>query len=324
MFRTKINITPVKDKINLKDKVFSIGSCFAVNTGEKLKSFKFSVLVNPFGVVFNPVSVFRSIAMSLNNEPLNIDSIIQNQGIYQHFDLHSDVSADRKENLIRNFEERKKRAGQHLLESRVILITLGTAVVYVWKKTGRIVANCHKIPAGEFEKRLLDVDEIVSGFNDLYGMIKKYNPDVRFVLSVSPVRHIRDGFVTNSVSKSILRLSAEKIASKFDHTSYFPSFEIMMDDLRDYRFYNRDMLHPSPEGIDYIWKQFKLAYFDDQTNRFCDGWAKVIRDVEHKPYYPESEAYKDFLGNALARLKQFEDLVDIEPEYRMLHDRMNE
>ncbi len=322
MFRTKINIAPVENKINLKDKVYSIGSCFAVNTGEKLNTYKFGILVNPFGVVFNPISVFRSIAMCLDEEPLDKASFIRQQGIFQHFDLHSDVSAEEKDDLIRNFEERKELAKQHLIDSRIILITFGTAVVYEWKKTGRIVANCHKIPAEEFEKRLLDVDEIVRGFNALYRMILKYNSRARFVLSVSPVRHIRDGFVTNSVSKSILRLSAEKIVNQFDHVSYFPSFEIMMDDLRDYRFYDRDMLHPSQEGIDYIWQQFKLTYFDDQTNRFCDGWEKVMRDISHKPYYPASEAHQDFLKKALARLKLFEKLVDIEPEYQMLQGRM--
>ena len=324
MFRTEINIAPVEDKINLKDKVYSLGSCFAVNTGKKLRTYKFSVLVNPFGVLFNPVSVFRTIAMCLGEEPLDTVSFIRHQGIFQHFDLHSDVSAEKREDLIRNFEERRQLARKHLIDSQVILITFGTAVVYEWKKTGRIVANCHKIPAEEFEKRLLDVDEIVSGFNVLNRMILKYNPTVRFVLSVSPVRHIRDGFVTNSVSKSILRLSTEKIVNRFDHVSYFPSFEIMMDDLRDYRFYDSDMLHPSQEGIDYIWQQFMRAYFDDQTNHFCDGWEKVMRDISHKPYHPASEAHQEFLKKALARLKQFDDLVDTEPEYQMLHEGMKE
>ena len=314
MFRTELNIVPVKNKIRLKDKIFSIGSCFAVNTGQKMKEFKFDVLVNPFGTVFNPVSAFRAIAMGFYTEPLDEASYIKSQGIYLHFDLHSDISALTRKELREKFERERQRAKKFLQDAGVVMITLGTAMVYEWKTTGRIVANCHKVPAGEFRKRLLTVKEIVDGFGVIHRMFAKHNPYARFVLSVSPVRHIRDGFTANSLSKSILRLAASRIVSGFAGVTYFPSFEIMMDDLRDYRFYERDMLHPSEVAVDYIWEKFKTAYFDEETLNFCAEWGKVLKDIAHRPFHPESDEHRQFLKKALRRLEQFKGMVDISEE----------
>ncbi len=322
MFRTELNIVPAEYKINLKDKIFSIGSCFAANTGQKMKDFKFDVLINPFGTLFNPVSVFRAIEMGMYAEPLDEASYIQSQGVYLHFDLHSDISALSRKELREKFELKRKLSKQFIQDVRVLIITLGTAVVYEWKETGRIVANCHKVPAGEFRKRILTVKEIVEGFNSVYRLLARHNPYIHFVISVSPVRHIREGFITNSLSKSVLRLASARIVSGFKHVSYFPSYEIMMDDLRDYRFYGRDMLHPSETAIDYIWEKFKIAYFDAETLKFCKEWGKVMKDIAHRPYHPESKEHQQFLRNALGRLEQFKGMVDVEKERRKLREQL--
>lgn len=322
MFRTELNIAPAENKINLKDKIFSTGSCFAVNTGRILKDFKFDVLINPFGTLFNPVSVFRTIGMGLHVESLDEASYVRSKGICMHFDLHSHISAPTKEDLRGKFETKRKLAKKYLQDARLLMVTLGTAVVYEWEKTGRVVANCHKIPAGEFHKRMLTTEEIVEGFSTAYQLLSKHNPDVRFILSVSPVRHIRDGFINNSLSKSILRVAASRIVSRFERADYFPSFEIMMDDLRDYRFYDRDMLHPSVEAIDYIWEKFRITYFDEETLRFCKGWEQVRKDLAHRPFHARSENHQKFLRAALKRLEKFEVLVDVAPERRMFQEQM--
>jgi hypothetical protein len=324
MFRTEINIEAVRNRINLKDKIFSIGSCFAVNTGRKLEEYKFDILVNPFGTLFNPVSVFRAIEMGMFAEPLDEASYLQTQGVFLHFDLHSDISGLTRKELREKFEKKRQQAKRFLQDAGVVMITLGTAVVYEWKETGRIVANCHKVPGGEFRKRLLTVREIVEGFGSVHRLLSRHNPYIRFVVSVSPVRHIRDGFIINSQSKAILRLAVARMVAGFKNVSYFPSYEIMMDDLRDYRFYDRDMLHPSEEAIDYIWDKFRTAFLDDETLQFCKEWEKVKKDLAHRPYHPESKEHRQFLSKALKRLEQFQGTVDIEEERRQLRTQLGE
>ena len=322
MFRTPVIPGKSAEKIKLGQSLLLIGSCFSVHIGQKLTENKFNALTNPFGVIYNPVSIFKLLGNAILENPIDEKFIIKNQGIYRHYDFHSDISATDKNELLSLIGEAYKYSKIYLLNSRWIIITLGTAIVYRHKKLHAIVGNCHKIPSGEFNKERLQPEEILNAFATFYTGLKKVNDQFNIILTVSPVRHIKDSLETNNLSKSILRYACEIISETYDNVQYFPSYEIMMDDLRDYRFYETDMLHPNAQAIDYIWEAFQHSYFNDETIGFVKDWRKIRNALQHKPFYPDSEEHQQFIRNTIQQLKIFSEKVDITSELKILENQL--
>lgn len=320
IFRTPVKAGQSAEKISLKTPILTVGSCFSDAIGQRLIRNKFTVLTNPFGNIYNPISIHK---LLLSREAPSERSIVHHNGVFNSFDFHSDFAATTQAELLENIAHVQKSTAAFVTTARWIIITYGTAFVYEKKDNNAIVANCHKMPATSFSKRLLSVKEIVDDFTVLYSEIKKANPQINFILTVSPVRHLKDSLELNSVSKAVLRLATHEITGKLHGVQYFPSFEIMMDDLRDYRFYSSDMIHPTIDAENYIWKNFSDRFFDSQTRKFIDTWNNILGDLSHKPFHPHTEQHQQFLKKLLSKLETVKNLVDVGPELNAVKSQFN-
>lgn len=294
MFQTNVEIPPTDLTITYGDRIMTLGSCFAENIGGKMKQLYFDTEINPFGVLYNPVSISNSINMLIEPRPFTEVDLFQNRGLWQSFSHSSFFSATTAEKCLEAINERFDAAVDFLRETNFLVITFGTAWVYEEAKGGRVVSNCHKLPASSFIRRRLTVDEIVSDYSELVTRIKTLYPRLQIIFSVSPIRHWKDGAHGNNVSKSTLLLAIDALQNEFDHVHYFPAYEIQLDELRDYRFYASDMLHPSDVAVDYIWQRFSETYFDEATNRTKKELEQLQGDLSHRPLFPNSEEYEKF------------------------------
>lgn len=303
---TPVNITKSIAKVNYKDDILLLGSCFAQNIGDKLNEHLFNVTINPHGILFNPLSIAHGINDLLANKVYNQNHLQQREDIwfsYNHHGAFSNISLDQCLSSINN-----QIVGglQAIKNAKTIVITFGTAWVYRLKETNEIVANCHKMPATLFNKELVNANQIVEVYLTLLKEIKVINPAVNIVFTVSPVRHIKDGVVENSLSKATLLTAVHELIAKVNHTSYFPSYELMIDELRDYRFYKEDLIHPSQQAVDYIWNKFKNSHFDKDTLNFTEKVSKLKRELYHKPLQPNSKAAMAFKEGLQKRVGEFE------------------
>jgi hypothetical protein len=321
-FRTPISFDTSWQKISLNKPIFTLGSCFSDVIGEKLQQHKFQVLTNPFGVVFNPISLHKLIRQSIDNQMFNQELLIENQQRFFHYDFHSEVNAGVGEELIRKIQNLLKQSHNFLQQTQYLIITYGTAFVYQLLDNQLIVNNCHKQSAKLFQKRLLSTEEIVIDFAQMYEIIKVNFPQINILLTVSPVRHIKDTLPLNSVSKAILRYACHQIITQFPEIYYFPSYEIMMDDLRDYRFYKADMIHPNEMAEEYIWRQFTQQLLDDNTQKFIQNWQKIRQALNHRPFHPQSIAHQKFLQNTLNELERLAQQVDVKQEINFIHNQI--
>src|SRR5688500_6766060 len=255
-FRTALNVTPARLQMQLTDKILTQGSCFSTAIGQRLVAYKIRTVVNPFGVIYNPESIHRALSYSIFNEPVPDHTFVQHQEIFLNYNFHSELSSADKGDLSSKLANTIGATHYFLRDAQWMLLTYGTAWAYHRKDTGEVVANCHKLPSGMFTRSLMSVEGILNSFRTFYEQLKKFNPTIRIILTISPVRHLKDTLELNSVSKSVLRVACHDIAATFDDVEYFPAYEIQLDDLRDYRFYKPDMLHPTTEAEDYIWEKF--------------------------------------------------------------------
>jgi len=322
MFRTPVTPEPSIEKIELRNSLLLSGSCFSEHIGQKLSEYKFDNLTNSFGVIYNPVSICKLLVNAILEKPVDEQLIIKNQGIYRHYDFHSDISALNIKELLSQIDEAYKYTKIYLLKSEWIIMTFGTSIVYHHKKLKDIVSNCHKVPAREFDKKWIQPDDILSAFTTFYDTLKKVNEHFNIILTVSPVRHIKDSLQTNSISKSILRYACHTLSETYENVQYFPSYEIMLDDLRDYRFYEADMLHPNASAIEYIWDKFQQCYFDSKTNEFIQEWKKIRNALLHRPFHPASKDHQQFIKNTIKQLKKFSQQVDISKELKNLEKQL--
>ena len=322
MFRTPVMPVKSTEKIKLDQSLLLTGSCFSEHIGQKLHDYKFNSLTNPFGVTYNPISIFKLLQQALEQKPVERSHIIKNQGIYRHYDFHSDISALNEDDLIVNIKKAYQLCSQYIRQSEWIIITFGTAMVYRHKQLNDIVGNCHKIPAKEFERELLKPETILNAFKTFYETLKKNKAGFNIIITVSPVRHLKDTLELNSLSKSILRMVCARLSEAYDNVQYFPAYEIMMDDLRDYRFYDADMLHPNDQAINYIWEVFQKSYFSDETIHFIRKWETIRNALQHRPFYPESEEHQRFIRNTIQQLKVLSTKVDIKAELDILEKQL--
>lgn len=296
LFRTEIPITKSDFPIDYHSKVLLLGSCFAENIGDKFNYYKFQTTVNPFGIIFNPVSLEKLIKRAVEKNYFNESDIFYHNDLWHCYQVHSELSNTNKEAFLESINSVIESINQQIKELTHCFITLGTSWVYRFNTTREIVANCHKVPQKEFTKELLPTQQIEESLQNIVALIHSVNPDVKFVFTVSPVRHIKDGFFENNVSKGNLFSAIQNILShRAESRCYFPSYEIVLDELRDYRFYNEDMLHPNQQAVDYIWGKFSFSFFSEETLKVLKEVEAIQKGLAHRPLNPNNEAYQKFL-----------------------------
>lgn len=279
--RTEIDIKPANVKVGYDSKVFFIGSCFAEDIGKKFSDGKMKVLVNPFGVLYNPLSVAASLELIMEGREFTGDDLYYFNNKYLSFYHDTSFSSRNRDKSLEEINRSIKAAHGFMAEASFLFITFGTARVYRWKEDKRVVANCHKIPADRFTRQLLEPGDIVSRWLGILEKLQDYNSGLNIVFTVSPVRHLKDGAHGNQLSKSTLILAINSLLSLRNQLSYFPSYEILLDDLRDYRFYKQDMAHPSETAVAYIWDKFKDCYFTPATRVLYDRLVKITEATRH-------------------------------------------
>ena len=322
-FRTEIEPVDAGFKINLCDKVMTVGSCFSEVMGNRLSENKLNCLCNPFGTVFNPSSIFKLLRHSLSKQPVYRHLFVEGaDSNWNHYDFHSRFNADSRIALENELSAVYEEVFQTLRTCNVLIITLGAASVYELRANNQVVANCHKQPQQLFNKRLLTLKEIQRDFQQFYDILRMVNSRAKIILTVSPVRHTRDGLKTNSVSKSILRTACHLIEQENQNVSYFPSYEIMMDDLRDYRFYKPDLIHPNEMAEQYIFERFAETHFSPELNNFVAEWQQIRNSLSHRPFRKESPAHQTFLNKLLDKLNHYKEHVNLSSEIEEVRSQL--
>lgn len=322
MFRTPIAPFNSRFKINHQNSLLAIGSCFSETIGSRLKNNKFDIAINPYGTLFNPLSIFNVLEMGLTESMLPEHTIVKQNDVFLSHSLHSSIKAESVKALQEQVQQTNASVSARLKTADVLILTLGSAWVYEMKTTDQLVANCHKVPQKQFNKRLLNIEEVVAAFFDIKEQIEAVNPKIQFVFTVSPVRHTKDTLPLNAVSKSTLRLICHYLEEMAENVSYYPSFEIMMDDLRDYRFFEKDMIHPNEQAIDYIWEHFGNAFFTKQTQTLIKKWAKLQQALSHKPFNPESASHQKFVQKTIQKLEAISGNLPVSKEIEQLKQQL--
>ncbi len=305
-FRTVIKPVLYDFKISYKTKMMFIGSCFTENIGRKLEEQKFDIKVNPFGIVYNPISVSDELDMISEEKYFTDKDLINYDGYFHSLYHHGKFSGRDKSDVLENINNEINKSHKFLKETDVIFLTFGTSWVYEYIERKQIAANCHKIPSNYFNKRLLSVNEIFLHFKKTIKKLRKINSDLKIFFSVSPVRHLKDGFSENFLSKSILRVAIEKLSVFFSEIYYFPSYEILTDDLRDYRFYDKDLVHPNETASDYIYDFFGKTFFSGDTIKISEKIKKILKAKNHRFFDIDSQQTKDFVSKQLKEIEVIE------------------
>ncbi len=305
-FRTQIPIRKSDFPIDYNSRIMSFGSCFAENMSDKFEYFKFQNTVNPFGIIFNPVSIDKLINRIVNKIEFTENDIFFHNDLWHCYEVHSELSNSNKEEFLIELNQLIDSTKKQITKSTHFIITLGTSWVYRNIKSNEIVANCNKVPQKEFSKELLSVETIQKSIQNVIELIQKVNPNCNFIFTVSPVRHIKDGFVENTLSKAHL-IAAIHSTYNLKHMAYFPSYEIMMDELRDYRFYAEDMLHPNQVAVDYIWERFSGNYIADESQKVMEEVDSIQKSLSHRPFNPNSESHQKFLKNLNQKIQTLQN-----------------
>jgi hypothetical protein len=322
-FRTEIQPSPSIININHQQEILLAGSCFAENIGRKLEQSKFTTVINPLGIAFNPISLHRLLGFSVKDS--DAIGLERNSDCFFHFDFHSDLNT-LTENQFRTKIKQQATVNYNALKnSEILIISYGTAWVYEKLSDNQLVNNCHKVSGSNFKKRLLSVEEIVQSWRDLKLVFENHLSRFKqIIFTVSPIRHWKDGFRQNQLSKSVLHLAVNQICETNENCNYFPSYELLMDDLRDYRFYEKDLLHPSSEAIDYIWQKFSDCYFSAETAEINSVIEKFSNSLTHKAFQPKSALHAQFLEKLQKELQAFQKKhsISYEKELRRISEEL--
>lgn len=310
-FRTQIPISKTNNPIDYNSKIISIGSCFAENMAEKFDYFKFQNETNPFGIIFNSVSIEKIISRIIKKEFYTEKDVFFYNERWHSYEVHSDLSNSDRQELLETLNKAISETYKNLKEATHIIITYGTSWIYRNTESDQIVANCHKVPQKQFSKELLSVEVIQKSIQNTIDLIQVLNPDINFIFTVSPVRHIKDGFAENQLSKSHLFAGLHQVLkthnSEFITHNYFPSYEIMMDELRDYRFYAEDMLHPNQVAIDYIWHKFSENYISEDSISTMQEVSEIQKSLRHRSFNPDSEQHQKFLAKLQQKISSIQE-----------------
>ena len=320
---TEISIPKSPSPISHSSKILSMGSCFAQTIGQKMLDSKLDILVNPFGTIFHPNAIADLLEAGISGNQPDENLISERDGLFFHYSAHSDLVGNSKKELLEKLNLKTKLTGEYLKTGTHLILTLGTAWVYEFKKTQTLVANCHKQPSDFFQKRLLSLDEMKMSLKNLFSKLSAFNPNLKIVLTLSPVRHIKDGIPGNQLSKSLLRVLCSDLEKESENLSYFPAYEIMMDELRDYRFYKSDLIHPSEQAENYIWDKWAGALFTPLTQKKVNQISKIKTELNHRPLNPKSEAHRKFLQNLMQKLEQLNTEIDFSKEIEVTKQNLN-
>jgi hypothetical protein len=294
-FRLTFPVAPLEPAFEYRDQLLLMGSCFAEEMGEKLQQHLFPALLNPHGILYNPISITKAVHSYLDNKQYTEADLFMHNDLWHSWDHHSRFSALTPAAVLDNINAAQEQAAICLSKARWLVITLGSAHAYVLKETGQLVANCHKVPMSAFYKKLLTVDEIITALDNMMHRHFFRNRDINILFTVSPVRYARDGVVENNLSKAILLQVVHQLVNKFDRLFYFPAYELVIDDLRDYRFYKDDLLHPNETAVNYVWEHFVNSCVHPNSQQLLKTIQELNRARQHKPFNPESPQHQQFL-----------------------------
>ena len=315
-FITPIQIPPSTIRIGYEHRTMILGSCFAEAIGQRLSDLLFPVDLNPFGILYNPDSIAAAIRRLMDGNLFTADELTRYDDLYHSLLHHGSFSAPTAEECLERINARLSAGAEFLAAADRIIVTFGTSYVYRWKGTGAVVGNCHKMPDSYFRRERLSVDKAVHRWNLLLDSMVRRRPEVKWIFTVSPVRHLRDSAHENNLSKSVLHLIIEKLISLYPTiANYFPAYELMMDELRDYRFYAEDMCHPSPAAVHYISDRFESTYMDAKTRAWLRRAEALHRDLQHRPIHPDGEAHRRFLVQTKLKLKQLRAELPTPPTF---------
>jgi hypothetical protein len=326
-FRTIVEIQLSRKKITYSSAMLFMGSCFSDTMGEKMESLKFQVSTNPFGVLFNPASIADNLRILVENKPFTPDRLYFYNGQWISFNHYTGYSHPDQEKCLERINRSLVSSASVLKKAGFLFLTFGTAWVYSFNETGTIAANCHKLPSSAFTRYLLEPDDIIRMYNDLLLQLRNFNPELTVVFTLSPVRHWKDGAVNNQKSKAILHYAIDKITEHNPGVLYFPAYEIYMDELRDYRFYASDMLHPSESGVGYVWEKFVETYLDPGTLPLMKEVQSLLNASGHRPVNRDDPSYRLFLQtsiDAMNRLSEIHPFLDFRPEREWMENQLKD
>ncbi len=309
IFRTIIETEPSSFELRHEDAVTLVGSCFTEHIGTRMRQAKFDCVMNPCGISYNPVSIAQMLAAAANGSPSDTDKMIERDGAFYHYDYHSSIVAEQAADLREKIQDVQHLCRSYLEKSATCFISLGTSIVHRLKSTGAIVSNCHKMPQALFEQNFLSHQEILSAVEQMISNAKAINPDIKIIFTVSPVRHTRHGLVANQRSKAALISCIHSVIDQSNDCHYFPSYEILQDDLRDYRFYSHDMIHPSAAAVDYIWAYLIDTSCSDQTKTLLKKINQINTRLHHRPLRDNPAKRRPFLEKLLADMQTLESEV---------------
>lgn len=307
--QTKVDIETPPFLVDYKSRLMLLGSCFAGNMGEKLQYFKFRADVNPCGIVYNPCSVANVLKLLLSGRQFTSDDLLQNDRKWVSLYHHGSFSSESQDDCLHNINERLAESAENLKNTDILMLTFGTAWVYRFKQTGEIVSNCHRFPSGVFDRFRLTVGDIVKEYTELIGDLRKQNPALQIIFTVSPIRHWKDGANGNQLSKATLLLAIDEICRCLKNVYYFPSYEIVMDELRDYRFYAEDMLHVSDLTVNYIWECFKDICLAPDTRFLMERIEKVNKALAHRPSDEKNPAWQDLIIRTHKEAQEIDNIL---------------
>ncbi len=326
VFRTVMPPMSYPFAIAHQDGLLSVGSCFTEHIGVRLSDFKFTNTLNPFGIIYNPISLANSLAYLVGESLFEHTDLFDYQGLWHSFAHHGRFSHPDRTQALAGMNASLHTARAALPSVNRLLLTLGTAHVFVHRESGQVVANCHKLPGSFFERRRLSPEAIVAALVTPLQQLKSKNADFQVIITVSPVRHLRDGHIENQRSKAALLLAADQLCQTFDFVHYFPAYELVLDDLRDYRFYASDMIHPDTVAVDYIWRYFSQAFFKEPTQHILRELDALQRACAHRPFHVQTSEHQAFARRQLHALEQLRTnfpWLNLDAEQALLAKQLN-
>lgn len=326
-FHLNFTIPPFEQKINYSHKYLFVGSCFTENIGEIMQQYKFNVKINPNGVLYNPASMAFALRRYIDNKTIGENELFYANECWNSWEHHSRFSNTDKQTCLTTINSNISSAHDFIKQTDWLFITFGSAFVYKRNETGELVGNCHKVPQKEFTKQMLTVNEIVADYKILIQQLKAINNNLKIILTISPVRHIREGIVENNRSKARLVEAVHELVQQNDNSFYFPAYELVIDDLRDYRFYNSDLVHPNEQAINYVFEKLMNSIFDDKTKELFEKIKEIISAKKHRPFNKNTEAYLKFKTAYMERCSQLQKdnpILDLKEEITWFEKKITE
>ena len=319
---TEISIEDSSFTLGYEDHFFFIGSCFADHIANKLLHYKYTCVKNPFGTHFHPIPLLNNLREALQNKPIDFSLFVERDAAFFHHSYHSSHWGLSRLDLVKQLNKIRSTVQDQMKQTQLLVITFGTAFLYKTLDSHKEIANCHKIPSSNFSKELSTPAEIKFAFNEFYDELKNQNPQIKILLSVSPVRHIKEGLHQNNLSKASLLLACEMIQNSFSDVYYFPAYEIMIDELRDYRFFKKDRVHPSEESIDYVWRKFSNTFINRESQQLNKNLDALYKSLDHRAYRESSIVHQSFLRKILFDAEQLLEKVNLIDEITELKRRI--